>query len=125
MVLSDTLMEVLKQEGVVAIVSWHKKEPHITNTWNTYITVVDEDTFLVPAGLMKTLEKDVKRNKRVKISIGSREVLGLNNYQGTGFLLEGKASFSYESTYVKMLEKKYPWLTRVLVIKITDCRQLL
>ena len=125
MVLSDTLKEVLTKEGVVAIVSWCKKEPHITNTWNTYITVVDENTFLIPAGVMKTLEKNVQKNKNVKISIGSREVVGFNKYQGTGFLLTGEASFSYDETYVKMLEKKYPWLTRVLVIKITTYKQLL
>ncbi|MDY0101195.1 MAG: pyridoxamine 5'-phosphate oxidase family protein [Bacilli bacterium] len=125
MVLSDTLKEVLTKEGVVAIVSWYKKEPHITNTWNTYITVVDENTFLIPAGVMKTLEKNVQKNKNVKISIGSREVVGFNKYQGTGFLLEGEASFSYDEAYVKMLKKKYPWLTRVLVIEITTYKQLL
>lgn len=125
MVLSDTLLEVLKHEGVVAIVSINKKEPHITNTWNTYIRVINEDTFLIPAGVMKTLEKNIKKCNKVKISIGSREVKGLNDYQGTGFLLEGEASFSYDEEYVKILIDDYPWLTRVLVVKINNCKQLL
>ena len=39
MELPEKLYEVLKHEGVVSIVSWGNTEPHITNTWNSYIKI--------------------------------------------------------------------------------------
>lgn len=124
-ILPNTIKEILKHEGVVSIVSWTKREPHITNTWNSHITLVEDDTFLIPAGVMRRLEQNIKKNNAVKVSLGSREVLGFNNYQGTGFILEGVASFLYDGDYFNSMVKEHPWITRVLVIKITSYKQLL
>ena len=87
--LSEKFFEVLKYEGVVSIVSWGSTdEANITNTWNSYL-VIKDNKILLPAAGMKSTEADVNVNNKVKVTLGAREVEGFNNYQGTGFLIEG------------------------------------
>lgn len=123
--LTEKFYEVLKYEGVVSIVSWGNDEPHITNTWNSYLVIKDGNRILLPAAGMKSTEADVKENNRVKVTLGSREVEGFNNYQGTGFLVEGTASFITEGSEYDEMKEKFPFLSRVLEIKITSSKQLL
>ncbi len=91
--LSEKLYDVLKNEGVVSIVSWGIDEPHVVNTWNSYIVVTSDERLLIPAYAMKRTEKNTLVNSKVKITLGSREVMGYNDYQGTGFIIEGTARY--------------------------------
>jgi len=91
--LPEKFYNVLQHEGVVAIVSWGDNEPHVVNTWNSYLVVTDEEHILIPAYGMRKTEKNVRVNNRVKITLGSKEVLGYKEYQGTGFMIEGTASY--------------------------------
>ena len=75
--LTENFYEVLKNEGVVSIVSWGIDEPHIVNTWNSYLVVTEDERILIPAYAMRRTEKNVGVNNKVKIALGSREVLGL------------------------------------------------
>ncbi len=85
-------MEVLKQEGVVLIVTWREKEANVTNIRNSYLVVKDNKILLPTAGL-KSSEADIKLNPRVKVTLRSRDVEGRDGYQGTGFKLEVTAKF--------------------------------
>lgn len=123
--LTEKFYEVLKHEGVVSITSWGEEEPHVTNTWNSYLVIQKEDTILIPAAGMHSTENDVKQNNRVKVTLGSKEVLGFNNYQGTGFLIEGIASFEESGEEYTLMKEKFPFLSRVLKIKVTSLKQLL
>lgn len=123
--LTEKFYEVLKHEGVVSITSWGEGEPHVTNTWNSYLVIQKEDTILIPAAGMHSTENDVKQNNRVKVTLGSKEVLGFNNYQGTGFLIEGIASFVESGEEYNLMKEKFPFLSRVLKIKVTSLKQLL
>ena len=123
--LTEKFYEVLKHEGVVSITSWGEEEPHVTNTWNSYLVIQKEDTILIPAAGMHSTENDVKQNDRVKVTLGSKEVLGFNNYQGTGFLIEGIASFEESGEDYTLMKEKFPFLSRVLKIKVTSLKQLL
>lgn len=123
--LTEKFYEVLKHEGVVSITSWGEGEPHVTNTWNSYLVIQKEDTLLIPAAGMHSTENDVKQNDRVKVTLGSKEVLGFNNYQGTGFLIEGIASFVESGEEYTLMKEKFPFLSRVLKIKVTSLKQLL
>ncbi len=123
--LTEKFYEVLKHEGVVSITSWGEGEPHVTNTWNSYLVIQNEDTLLIPAAGMHSTENDVKQNDRVKVTLGSKEVLGFNNYQGTGFLIEGIASFEESGEDYTLMKEKFPFLSRVLKIKVTSLKQLL
>lgn len=123
--LSDKFFEVLSHEGVVSIVSWGNDEAHVTNTWNSYVVVTDDKRVLIPAAGLHSTQRDVEVNARVKLTLGSREVEGFNGYQGSGFLLEGIAKFVSSGDEFDMMKSKYPWLSRVLDIKITKSTQLL
>ena len=122
--LSEKFFEVLKYEGVVSIVSWGNGDANITNTWNSYL-VVKDNRILLPAAGMNSTEKDVNVNNRVKLTLGSREVMGYNNYQGTGFLIEGTAKFVENGEEFDMMKEKFPFLRKVLEITVVSSKQLL
>lgn len=122
--LSEKFYEVLKYEGVVSIVSWGNGDANITNTWNSYL-VVKDNKIMLPAAGMNSTEKDVNVNSRVKLTLGSREVMGYNNYQGTGFLIEGTAEFVESGEDYEMMKEKFPFLRKVLEITVVSAKQLL
>lgn len=121
---NDTFFEVLEHEGVTSIVSWGKDEPHVTCTWNSFI-VVQDDQLLIPAAGMNSTQADVQVQPKVKITLGSREVMGRNNYQGTGFEIVGTAKFLTEGPQFDLMKAKYPFLSRTLVVQVESVRQLL
>ena len=122
---SEKFLEVLKNEGVVSIVSWGIDEPHIVNTWNSYLVVTSDERILIPAYAMRRTEKNTNQNSKVKISLGSKEVLGYKDYQGTGFVVEGTAKFVESGSEFEMMKEKFSFLTRVLEITVTSAKQML
>ena len=122
---TEKFYEVLKYEGVVSITSWGEDEPHVTNTWNSYLVITDDERILIPAAGLRSTEKDVNINNRVKVTLGSREVLGFNGYQGTGFLVEGTARFINSGLEFEMMREKFPFANRVLEITAISAKQLL
>ncbi len=122
---TEKFYEVLNHEGVVSITSWGEDEPHVTNTWNSYLVVTEDERILIPAAGLRSTEKDVNINNRVKVTFGSKEVLGFNDYQGTGFLVEGTARFIDSGLEFEMMREKFPFANRVLEITATSAKQLL
>lgn len=90
--LPEKFFEVLKHEGVVAIMSWGI-EPHLVNTWNSYIVITEDERILIPAYGFRKTEKNVNANNKIKMTLGSKDVTGHKNSQGTGFLIEGTARY--------------------------------
>ena len=123
--LSEVFFEVLKHEGVVSIVSWGEGEPHIVNTWNSYLVVTEDERILIPAYAMRKTQKNTDINGKVKITLGSKEVMGYNDYQGTGFVIEGSAKFIESGKEYDMMKEKFSFLTRVLEVKVTASKQML
>ena len=123
--LSEKFLDVLKKEGVVSIVSWGIDEPHVVNTWNSYLVVTSDERILIPAYAMRRTEKNVNQNNKVKIALGSKEVLGYNDYQGTGFVIEGTAKYLESGSEFDMMKEKFSFLTRVLAITVTSAKQML
>lgn len=124
--LPEKFFDVLKHEGVVTVMSWGV-EPHIVNTWNSYIVVTDDGRLLIPAYGFRKTEKNVNVNNKIKLALGSREVLGYKDYQGTGFIVTGTARYissgdEYEYEYMK---KKFPFLTRVFEVTVDKATQML
>ena len=123
--LTENFYEVLKNEGVVSIVSWGIDEPHIVNTWNSYLVITPDERILIPAYAMRKTEKNVDLNNKVKLALGSREVLGYNDYQGTGFVVEGTAKYIESGSEFDMMKEKFSFLTRVLEITVASAKQML
>ena len=123
--LTEKFYEVLNHEGVVSIVSWGAEEAHVTCTWNSYLEVTEDERILIPAAGMHSTENDVNQNNKVKITLGAREVMGRNNYQGTGFEIEGTARFLTAGSDFDRMKEKYPFLNRTLEITVIAAKQLL
>ena len=121
--LTEKFYDVLKNEGVVSIVSWGIDEPHVVNTWNSYLVVTSDERILIPAYAMRRTEKNVNQNNKVKIALGSKEVLGYKDYQGTGFVIEGTAKYLESGSEFDMMKEKFSFLTRVLEITVTSAKQ--
>lgn len=123
--LTEKFYEVLKYEGVVSIISWGSGEAHVTCTWNSYLVITEDEKILIPAAGMTSTESDVLVNNKVKLTLGAREVMGRNNYQGTGFEIGGTAQFLSSGELYNTMKEKYPFLTRVLEITVSSVKQLL
>ena len=122
--LSEKFSEVLKHEGVVSIMSWGV-EPHIVNTWNSYLVVTKDERILIPAYGFRKTQKNVEVNNSVKISLGSKNVLGYKDYPGTGFIIEGTAQYFESGEEYEMMKSKFSFLTRVLEITVDKATQML
>ena len=122
--LTEKFFEVISHEGVVSIISWGKGEPHVANTWNTYLTLTKDNKILIPAAGMVKTEANIKENNKVKMTLGSKEVQG-HFTQGAGFRLEGTAKFISLGEEYDMMKEKFPFLTRVLEITLTEIEQTL
>ena len=122
--LSEKFLEVIKNEGVVSIMSWGV-EPHLVNTWNSYLVVTEDERILIPAYGFRKTEKNVDVNNKVKIALGSKEVLGYKDYPGTGFMIEGTARYFESGEEYDMMKSKFSFLTRVLEITVDKAKQML
>ncbi|AWK51800.1 FMN-binding protein [Clostridium beijerinckii] len=120
--INEKLLEVISHEGVVAIVSWSKNEAHVVNTWNSYLNVTEDGTILLPAAGMRRTQKNIEENNKVKVTLGSKEVMG-HQYPGAGFLIEGTAKFVESGSEFDMMKNKFPFLSRVLEITVTSAKQ--
>ncbi len=123
--LPEKFMEVIKHEGVVSVVSWGEDEPHVVNTWNSYIVVTEDGRILIPVYGFRKTEKNVNINNQVKITLGSREVLGYKDYQGTGFLINGTARFMNSGPEFDMMKEKFSFPNRVLEVTVVSAKQTL
>lgn len=122
--LSEKFLEVIKHEGVVSIMSWGV-EPHLVNTWNSYLVVTEDERILIPAYGFRKTQKNVEINNKVKLTMGSKDVLGYKDYPGTGFLVDGTARYIESGEEYDMMKSKFSFLTRVLEITVDKAKQML
>ena len=111
----ETLQQILKQDGVVAIATLGQDGPHLVNTWNSYIRTTDDGRLLIPAGYMHRTEANVAFNPEVLITVGSSKVQGLHG-PGAGFLIKGKAAFVTSGPDFDLLKAKFSWLRATLAV---------
>jgi len=122
--LSEKFLNVLKHEGIVTVMSWGV-EPHIVNTWNSFIVVTDDERLLIPAYGFRKTERNVNVNNKIKLALGSREVVGYKDYQGTGFVVTGTARYIRSGDEFDYMKEKFPFLTRVFEVTVEQAKQML
>lgn len=93
------------------------------NTWNSFLVVTEDERILIPAYGMRKTEKNVNVNNRVKLTVGSKEVVGYKDYQGTGFLIDGTASYLESGSTYDIMKEKFSFITRVIEITVTAIKQ--
>ena len=122
MTIPETLLAVLKNDGVVAIATLGTDGPHLANTWNSYVQVTQDGRLLIPAGYLHKTEANIAGNNQVLVTLGSSKVLGLHG-PGTGFLIKGTASFLNEGTEYDAMKSKFGWVRAVLSITVNSATQ--
>ena len=120
----EKLLQILKQDGVVAIATLGKDGPHMVNTWNSYLRTTDDGRLLIPAGYMHRTEANIAFNPNVLITLGSSKVEGLHGI-GAGFLIKGKAAFITSGPDFDFMKAKFSWLRATLAITIDSATQTL
>ena len=121
--LTKEFHEVISHEGIVSIVSWAKVEPHVVNTWNSYLIIPDDKTILIPAAGMRKTQANTEVNSRVKLTVGSKEAQGKK--MGRGFLIEGNAEFLQSGPLYDQMKAKCPFTSRVLVVTVSSIEKTL
>ena len=120
----EKLLEVLKQDGVVAIATLGQDGPHMVNTWNSYVRITDDGRLLIPAGYMHHTEANIATNSNVLITLGSSKVAGKNG-PGTGFLIKGTAAFIFSGPDFDATKKRFTWARAALAVTILSATQTL
>lgn len=120
----EKFLDVLKHEGAAAIASQGENGPHLANTWNSYIQVTESGKLIYPAGGMQVTEANIKKNNRVQMTVGAREVEGFHG-PGTGFRIEGNAFFLTEGPSYEQIKQKFPWARGAVEITIDSIVQTL
>lgn len=87
--------------------------------------VTEDERILIPAGIMHKTEGNVNFNNKIKMALGTRNVVGYNEYQGTAFVVEGIAKLVYSGAEFDMMKSKFSFVTRVLEITVTSVKQML
>ncbi len=124
MAIPETLLEVLKQDGVVAIATLGQDGPHMVNTWNSYLHLTEDGRILIPAGYMQRTEANVCVNDQVLLTLGSAKVAGRHG-AGTGFLIKGRAAFLTAGPDFEVLKSRFAWVRATLAITPESIEQTL
>jgi len=124
MVIPEKMLEVLHCDGVVAIATLGPEEPHLVNTWNSYIQISEDGRLLIPAGYMFQTEANIAVNDQVLVTLGSSKVPGKNG-PGTGFLVKGTAKFLTSGPDFEVLKARFGWARATLAITIASATQTL
>ncbi len=124
MMIPEKLLEILKKDGVVAIATMGQDEPHLVNTWNSYIQITADGRLLIPAGYMQTTEANLAVNNKVLMTLGSSKVAGKNG-PGTGFLIKGTAAFVTTGPDFDAIKAKFSWARAALAVTIASATQTL
>ena len=115
-------LATLEKEGVAPIMTWNGGEPHLAATWNSYIHKTDDGRLLIPVMGMQTTQDNLAGNNRVKMIIGSKEVMGKYG-PGAGFLLEGTARVLKEGENLAMVRQRFNWANCLLEVVVTRITQ--
>jgi hypothetical protein len=122
--LTDTFFEVLRHEGVAAIATLGA-EPHLVNTWNSYIQVTNGGHLLIPAGGMHQTQQNIAANPQVLLTVGTRELAGKRGQPGAGFLVTGTAEFLSDGEDFDRVKAKFGWARAALKITVGSVTQTL
>jgi hypothetical protein len=124
MEIPETMLEVLKKDGVVAIATLGPDGPHMVNTWNSYIRVSEDGRLLIPAGYFHKTEANIAANNKVLVTLGSSKVRGLTG-AGTGFLVKGTATFVTSGPDFETTKSRFGWARATLAIAVDSATQTL
>jgi len=115
--------EVIEKTEWIAISTAGPDGPHVVATWGDYVRAlgIDEDTILIPVGLMRKTEANLQRDNRVELLCGSRQVQGTRG-PGKGCALVGRAEFQTAGPRYEAVKAKFPWARATLVVSVEEAK---
>lgn len=121
---TNLLKEILEHEteSAATIVTASENGPHIANTWNSYINMIDDHTLCIPAGGFIKTEDHLKANGKIMLSVSNPVIQGFE-YPGTGVVVEGTGKIVYEGDMVEKCKEQFPWIRGVLVVTVNKVTQ--
>ena len=119
--MNEKIESILKYEGVFSVVAKGEDFPHIVNTWNSYVIFKNVEIFVPVAGMNK-MQELLKKDNRVIVVIGTKELMGLHG-MGMGVKIIGYASISSDTKEYKDLKAKFEWPRAVMKIEILESYQ--
>ncbi len=123
-VLTPEVLEILRHEAPVAIVTAGEAGPHLVGTWQSYIEV-DADALVIPAGGYRLTQANVEAGSPVQLLVGSRDVPGQGGYPGGGFRLTGTGSFVDAGPVFERTKARFPWSHAALVVRVAAAQRLI
>jgi hypothetical protein len=73
---------------------------------------------------MNVTEKNLDKDNRVQMTVGSREVKGLRG-PGAGYLIRGTASFLASGPGFLAVKGKFPWARAAVEVQVASAAQTL
>ncbi len=117
----EKIGNILKYEGVFSIVAKGEDFPHIVNSWNSYVGLKD-NKLIVPVGFMNKMEEILKKDSRVIVVLGTKELEGLYG-MGMGIKILGTAKIVYDNGDYKNKKEEFEWARAVMIIEINEVFQ--
>lgn len=114
---------VIEKTEWIAIATAGPDGPHVVGTWGDYVRAlgIQGDRLLVPVGHMYKTEANLKRDNRVELLCGTRQVQGAHG-PGKGCALAGKGQFEMAGPRFDEVKAKFQWARAVLVINVEDAK---
>lgn len=110
--------EVIDKTEWVAIATTGEHGPHVVATWGDYVRAmgIQDDTLLIPVGLMRKTEENLKRDNRVELLCGTRQVQGAHG-PGKGCSIVGRAWMHTSGAAFDAVKARFPWARAALEVK--------
>lgn len=116
-------LEVLQHEGPVTMITLKARPVNVVSTWMSYLKVDPENELLyAPAAGMRSIENDFQTDQTLLLTFGSKEVEGTVG-PGAGFYVTGQGSFLESGPIYAEFKQTFPWVRKVLQVKITKIEQ--
>lgn len=115
--------EVIDKTEWIAIATNGPDGPHVVATWGDYVRAlgIKDDTLLIPVGNMHKTEANLKRDNRVELLCGTRQVQGtLGSGKGCGIV--GKAEFQTAGPHFDAVKAKFRWARAALVVNVEEAK---
>lgn len=120
--LTKNFLEILPDETPVTIIT-NNADPSVVNTWSHYLKVLDDQTFLIPAAGMHSIQNDIEqKGSQLILTFGSHQKVGSEGL-GRGYHIHATGEFVTEGTNFDEMKAKFPWLRAVLVIHVLKVEQ--
>lgn len=115
--LEGACREVVEKSEWVAIATAGPDGPHVVATWGDYLNRMglDGETLRIPVGGMQKTEANLRRDPRIELLFGTRQVQGTRG-PGKGCSIVGRAEVQTQGADFEAVKAKFPWARAVLLV---------